>query len=88
MLVHALKSAKDRAKLVHCMHILNQIGVAVHAYGADRGTYVPVSGSNEPPWFAALSPYLGRSGLGDYTNGVWINVSPIVRCPATPTPGC
>lgn len=70
----ALSRAKSKAKAVHCLSNLRQIGVGMYLYvDADPGGYLPMDprGTNAPSWVEALGPHLG-------------DVNAVRTCPSDP----
>lgn len=75
MLLPALAGAKSRAKRIHCVSNLHQLGLAVQMYADDYRGYFPetthgLSDTNRS-WINTLRPYLGQ-------------VDQVRACPADP----
>jgi len=59
MLLPALKGAKEKAKAIHCLNNLKQLGLAYHLYLGDNDDCFP-------PYYSQNSPYKGFTVLGSY----------------------
>ncbi len=74
LLLPALANAKQRAKSIHCLNNLRQIGLATILYADDNEDRMPASShmAGEISWVASLPPYLSyevsATSLGGVTN--------------------
>jgi len=61
MLLPALQNARCSAKLISCLNILKQYGVAASMYSDDNEEYlVHTDPDNDPMWAELIAPYMGK----------------------------
>ena len=74
LLLPAIAKAKQRAKAIHCLNNLRQLGVATVMYSDENEDRLPASShmSGEISWVASLPPYMSykvtATSLGGATN--------------------
>ena len=91
MLLPALQSSRERAKLSSCMSNTKQLGTAVQMYISDFECY-PARGNSTVGfhWGAKLAPYLGykvkidAAGIPTFDTTMPV---PVFACPSDPAPG-
>lgn len=63
MLLPALARAKAKARAVHCLSNMRQIGLSCVLYADDFSGYLPRSQHNRASWVGTLQPYLSGTNL-------------------------
>lgn len=63
LLLPALGQAKQRARTIHCVNSLKQIGLAVHLYADDNDDSFPLSSHSRASWVVTIAPYVGSNVL-------------------------
>jgi len=91
MLLPALASAKDKARLAQCLSNQKQILLSAHIYCTDFNDTLPYHGAGQPP----PGPQYLKSWIGYYTNNnydprlgqvyPYLTTSNVFRCPNDPT---
>lgn len=89
LLLPALRSARERAKMISCISQLKQTGIAFVTYSTDYDDRYPAwrnlhSGSGGFGWYDVIQPYLGKD------DGYWhgtTNEGRMLSCPAAPRNG-
>lgn len=86
MLLPALGKARDKAKSMHCVNSLKQLGTASMLYCGDYDDNIincPNSGVTGPYWFTLLKTYFGTSNVlvcpscKTKTKIGWVTIDPI-----------
>jgi prepilin-type N-terminal cleavage/methylation domain-containing protein len=57
LLLPVLSSAKERARRVHCLNNMRQIGYAMHLYASDNRDLLPDCTTNNPTFYGSYYPW-------------------------------
>lgn len=84
MLLPALNSAKEKARMNSCASNLRQFGFVILTYADDNNSFVPIAYETSSATLPRTSPYRILH-MGGYTNGTNLHIKKLLDCPSDPT---